>query len=143
MNNCSLYEKVFLLSVFVMVSVTGYLFIKDANFRKWLMASWEEKEGRASGKSLTAFVMSALLAFVVIVAIKYSEKHLIPEWMFWGLIAFVGGLYGIKVVSKYTSGEPVKKEESTPPVEQVANPNQEDAEKKEQKPKPYIEEPLV
>lgn len=143
MNNCSLYEKVFLLSVLIMVSVTLYFFIKDKEFRKWLMASWEEESGRASGKSLTAFVMSALVACVVVVAVKYSDKHLIPEWMFWGLIAFVGGLYGIKVASKYTSGEPVKKEEVTPPVEQVNTPAQENPEKKEEKQKPYIEEPLV
>lgn len=132
----SVYELIFICSSLLMMVIVTYLFITDVKFRNWLMASWEEKIGRASGKSLTAFSMSGLICAVVVVAVKYSEKHIIPEWMFFGLLAFVGGLYGIKVASKYVSPDTVKTELPTQSEELKSTDN------KNQN-KPYIEEPIV
>jgi hypothetical protein len=77
------------------------MFINDPVLRKWIMASFEEHDGKASGKSITSFVFAKLIAFATIVAIIYAPNHLLPEYFLISLLTFVGGLYGIKVASKY------------------------------------------
>lgn len=81
------------------------MFIKDPVLRKWLMASLEERDGKASGKSLSGFVLIQVLVFSSIVAIIYSPYHVLPEFMFISILTFVGSLYGIKVASKYYDGK--------------------------------------
>jgi len=82
------------------------MFVKDPNLRKWLMASFEEKDGRASGKSLSGFVFSQLIAFATLVAIVYTPDHLLPEYYLISLLTYIASLYGIKMVtkSKYFNG---------------------------------------
>lgn len=78
--------------------------VKDPAMRKWILSSFEESSGKASGKSITAFVFSKLIAFSTLVAIIYSPNHLLPEYFLVSLLTFVGGLYGIKLASKYFNG---------------------------------------
>lgn len=81
------------------------IFVKDPILRKWLMASFEERDGKASGKSITSFVFAKLIAFATIIAIIYAPNHLLPEYFLISLLTFVGGLYGVKVASKYYDGK--------------------------------------
>jgi protein-S-isoprenylcysteine O-methyltransferase Ste14 len=139
MEKFNLYELfVFLSGLFVFLT-SIYLFVKDVQFRKWLMASWEEENGRASGKSLTAFVMSALLLYVVIAAVNSSENKLIPEWMFWGIIILISSLYGIKLATKYTWFNNFKKDNINHNEKNL----EVDSKNKEDKENPYNKEPLV
>lgn len=81
------------------------IFVKDPILRKWLMASLEERDGKASGKSITSFVFAKLIAISTVAAIIYSPAHLLPEYFLISLLTFVGGLYGVKVASKYYDGK--------------------------------------
>lgn len=82
------------------------IFIKDPILRSWLMQSLQEtKNGGASGKSLSGFVLVQVIVFSAIVAIIYSPYHVLPEFMFIGILTFVGSLYSIKVASKYYDGK--------------------------------------
>lgn len=87
---------VYLISVWI---VSRYVF-RDKELRTWFIGSFSEN-GRASGKSLTAFVFAKILAFATIVAIIYAPSHLLPEYYFISILTFVGGLYGIRMASKY------------------------------------------
>jgi len=80
------------------------MFINDPVLRKWVLASFEEHEGRASGKAITSFVFAKLIAFATLVAIIYAPDHLLPEYFLISLLTFVGSLYGIKMASKYFNG---------------------------------------
>jgi hypothetical protein len=82
------------------------IFIKDPILRKWLISSLQEtKDGGASGKSLSGFVLVQIIVFSSIAAIIYSPYHVLPEFMFISILTFVGSLYGIKVASKYYDGK--------------------------------------
>jgi hypothetical protein len=65
----------------------------------------ETKNGGASGKSLSGFLLVQVIVFSSIVAIIYSPYHVLPEFMFISILTFVGSLYGIKVASKYYDGK--------------------------------------
>ncbi len=82
------------------------MFLKDPALRKWLMASLEEKDGRASGKSLSGFIFSKLIAFATLTAIIYSPNHILPEFFLISLLTYIASLYGIKMAtkSKYFNG---------------------------------------
>jgi hypothetical protein len=82
------------------------IFVKDPILRSWLMQSLQEtKNGGASGKSLSGFLLVQVIVFSSIVAIIYSPYHVLPEFMFISILTFVGSLYGIKVASKYYDGK--------------------------------------
>ncbi len=80
------------------------MFVKDPVLRKWVLSSFEEQNGRASGKAITSFVFSKLIAFSTMVAIVYAPNHLLPEYFLISLLTFVASLYGIKMASKYFNG---------------------------------------
>jgi hypothetical protein len=94
------------------------LFINDPVLRKWILASFEEHEGRASGKSITSFVFAKLIAFSTVVAIVYAPNHLLPEYFLISLLTFVGGLYGIKFASKYFNSPDTTSSQSSPNEEE-------------------------
>ena len=98
----------------------GRVFLKDNKLRTWIMASFEETNGRASGKSLTAFLFSQILAFSAIMAILYSPNHILPEYFLVAILTFVGSLYGIKVASKYFSGNVDNSQQSQQPPQAPA-----------------------
>lgn len=76
------------------------VFMKDETLRKWLLGSLSEN-GVASGKSLTAFIFSKLIAISTLAAIIYSPSHLLPEYYLISLLTFISSLYGIRLASKY------------------------------------------
>ena len=87
------------------MSIAGFLwvnkiFITDPVLRKWLLQSFESDNGRASGKSLSAFACTSALILGWFISIHYSKDHIAPEYYFWGILSLVGGLYGIKEVGK-------------------------------------------
>jgi hypothetical protein len=81
--------------------VVNKIFVTDPILRKWLIASLEETPGKSSGKSITAFIFSKLIVISTLAAILYAPGHLLPDYFLISLLTFVGGLYGIKVASKY------------------------------------------
>lgn len=93
------------------ISILGFLwvnkiFITDPELRKWLLQSFEDN-GKASGKSLSAFACTSAIVIGWFISIHYSEHHIAPEYYFWGLLSLVGGLYGIKEVGKVMTKTPV------------------------------------
>ncbi len=90
------------------------IFISDPVLRKWLIQSFQETpDGGASGKSITAFIFSKLIVIATLAAILYSPNHILPDSLFWGILTFVGSLYGIKVASKYFTPETGSSSESS------------------------------
>lgn len=104
---------VYLISIWI---VSRYVF-KDKELKVWFLASFSEN-GKASGKSLTAFIFAKILAFATIVAVIYSPSHLLPEYYFISILTFVGGLYGIRMASKYFGAN-----ESSPKTENNTTPD--------------------
>jgi hypothetical protein len=72
---------------------------KMINSKWWILQSFEENYGKTSGKALTAFASMALISLSVVVALVYSENHILPEFMWWGIISLIGGLFGLKLFS--------------------------------------------
>jgi cadmium resistance protein CadD (predicted permease) len=70
--------------------------VKIMNFIKWFLRSFEENNGKTSGKSLTAFSSMGLVIISVIVALIFAENHVLPEFMFYGLIGTILTLLGVK-----------------------------------------------
>mgnify|MGYP003434881145 FL=1 len=85
--------------LFTFFLVKKYI-LKDPELRKWFLSSFSEN-GAASGKSLTAFLFANILGFATIVAVIYSDSHILPEYYLIAILTFIGSLYGIKVASKY------------------------------------------
>jgi hypothetical protein len=81
--------------------------LNDEKFRRWLMGSFEEagSQHKASGKSLSAFMFCAVITLSALISIHYSENHIIPEFIFWGIISLICGLYGIKEVGRVMTKE--------------------------------------
>lgn len=80
---------------------TNRIFIADPDLRRWLMQSFEEPTtGKASGKSLSAFVCTFGLMIGWLIAIHYGENHIAPEYYFWGILGLITSLYGIREVGK-------------------------------------------
>lgn len=101
------YTKVIILAIYgAILLYINKIFIKDPILRKWLMASFQETPNSgASGKSLTGFLFAQLISFATIVAIMYSDKHILPDSMYQSLLVLIGSIYGIKVASKYFNGD--------------------------------------
>lgn len=89
------------------------VFIKDPILRKWIIASFEEQEGRASGKAITSFVFAKLTAFATLTAIVYAPNHILPEFFLISLLTFIASLYGIKMASKYFTGGDTTQSQTT------------------------------
>ena len=70
------------------------------NFWQWLRGSFEDSPGHASGKAISAFVLVAIWVLSVIIAIIFSENHILPDWMGYTNASLIGALYGIKLVGK-------------------------------------------
>lgn len=89
---------------------TNRIFVQNLELRRWLMQSFEDDTtGRASGKSLSAFICTTGLLVGWFISIHYGEDHVAPEYYFWGLLGLITSLYGIKEVgkvlnTKYTTG---------------------------------------
>jgi len=75
---------------------------KDPELKAFFLDSLREN-GKASGKSLTGLFFVQIIGFASIIAIIYSPNHLLPEYFLISILTFVGGLYGMKVASKYVS----------------------------------------
>lgn len=89
---------------------------------KWIAASFEEKEGRSSGKSITAFVLVVLfvLCTVYICFRPYwfsedirNNEYKILEVCVDGIVWIVLGLYSVKAVGSSRFFSSSKKEETT------------------------------
>ena len=85
------------LSLFLFVN---RMFVKDKELRASLMGSFMEN-GVASGKSITAFMLSSIIGFATVVAIVYADSHILPEYFLISILTFIASLYGIRMASKY------------------------------------------
>ncbi len=80
-------------------------FFKEPKLRDFVLGSFTDPAtGKGSGKSLTAFIFAQIIALSTLFALIYSENHILPEYFLISILAFVGGLYGIKMASKYFGG---------------------------------------
>ncbi len=94
--------------------IVNKIFVTDPLLRKWLIQSFQETpNGGASGKSITAFIFSKLIVIATLAAILYAPNHILPDSFLISLLTFVGGLYGIKVASKYFTPETGSSSESS------------------------------
>lgn len=95
----------FLKYILYAISILGFLwvnkiFITNPELRKWLMQSFEDENGRTSGKAFSAFTCTSAVVIGYFIAVHYGENHTAPEYYFWGMIGLVTSLYGIKEVGK-------------------------------------------
>lgn len=111
------------------------IIIKDPILRKWILSSFEESSGKASGKSITAFVFAKLIAFSTLVAIIYAPDHLLPEYFLISMLTFIASLYGIKMASKYFNGSSDTTQTDNTNNAPVSDVVVEDKDKKDDKPK--------
>ena len=75
---------------------------KDPELKAFFLDSLREN-GKPSGKSLTGLFFVQIIGFATIIAIIYAPNHLLPEYFLISILTFVGGLYGMKVASKYVN----------------------------------------
>jgi hypothetical protein len=95
----------YLIAIIAVVWVNRKL-LTDPQLRKWLMGSFEEANThKASGKSLSAFIFCVVIALATLISIHYSKDHIIPEFIFWGVLGLITSLYGIKEVGRMVSGK--------------------------------------
>lgn len=90
--------------ILYLILISGFLyinkiFVTDLKLRSWIMQSMEEN-GRASGKSLSAFICTFGVMTGWFIAIHYGDKHTAPEYYFWGIVGLITSLYGIREVGK-------------------------------------------
>lgn len=94
----------------VLIYSVGSFFVyrkifSDPELKKFFLDSLRESNtGKASGKSLTAFLLSNIIGFATIIAVIYAPHHLLPEYFLISILTFVASLYGISMASKYVSG---------------------------------------
>lgn len=81
------------------------IFVTDPTLRKWLMQSFEGENGRASGKSISAFALVMCVVIGWFIAIHFGEKHLAPEYYYYGIIGLVISLFGVKAVTSIVGGK--------------------------------------
>lgn len=100
-----------LLFVYALGSFLAYKKIfSDPELKKFFLDSLRESnksggcEGKPSGKSLTAFLLSNIVGASTIIAVIYAPNHLLPEYFLISILTFIGGLYGISMASKYFTG---------------------------------------
>lgn len=79
----------------------------------WLRASLEEVYGRASGKSITAFLFSLVFAYANIQAIHGSDTKTLDGNFITADVTLILSLFGLKVVNKY-----INPEDKNPPLNQ-------------------------
>lgn len=115
------------------------IFIKDPKLRAWLLNSLEEKEGRASGKSLTAFMFAQIVALASLVSIVYAKDHLIPEYVLYSLLMFMASVYGIKLAGKFAD----KNQTSSSTTSTTSIIEEKSSSKSEEKKDENKEEPII
>lgn len=91
--------------ILYLISIAGFLwvnkiFITNPELRKWLMQSFEDENGRTSGKAFSGFTCTTAVVVGWFIAVHYGKDHTAPEYYFWGMIGLVTSLYGIKEVGK-------------------------------------------
>ena len=94
--------------ILYLIAIIGFLwvnkiFVTDPVLRAWLMASFEETvdgKNKTSGKAFSAFAVTCALVIGWFIAIHYGAKHLAPEYYFFGMLSYAGGMYGMKEVGK-------------------------------------------
>lgn len=102
------YFKFLYLVAIIGVLYVNKIFLTDPDLRQWILQSFEDDNGRASGKALSAFACTFAIVTGWFIAMHYGDHHLAPEYYFIGLLSYAGGLYGIKELgrvmnTKYTA----------------------------------------
>lgn len=102
-------KHLYILSLVLAYFLGSVLFYKkvfgDPELKRFFLDSLRESNtGKASGKSLTAFLLSNIIGIATIIAVIYAPNHLLPEYFLISILTFVGSLYGISMASKYFTG---------------------------------------
>lgn len=114
LNIKHIYILILLLAYVACLIVFHFKIKNDPELKAFFLDSLREN-GKPSGKSLTGFFLIQLIGFATIIAIIYAPDHLLPEYFLISLLTFIGGLYGMKVASKYvnTGGDSSSQQTST------------------------------
>jgi hypothetical protein len=73
-------------------------FFKDEELKKFIIGSITDPSTKvASGKSLTAMILSMVVAISAIIAVIYSPSHILPDSFLNSILIFIASLYSIKV----------------------------------------------
>ncbi len=143
--------KHFYVLVLVLIYSIGSILVyrkifSDPELKKFFLDSLRESnkhgcEGKPSGKSLTAFLLSNIMGFATIIAVIYAPHHLLPEYFLICVLSFVASLYGISMASKYFtgggsggSGQPQPTQTVTETEEEKEKKKKEEEEKKNNNP---------
>jgi hypothetical protein len=102
LNIRHIYIGILLFAYVIILIVFHFKIKKDPELKAFFLDSLREN-GKPSGKSLTGLYFVQIIGFATIVSIIYAPQHLIPEYILISILAFVGGLYGMKVASKYVN----------------------------------------
>jgi len=105
LNMKHLYIFLLVLAYFVGSVLFYRKIFSDPELKKFFLDSLRESNtGKASGKSLTAFLLSNIVAVATIIAVIYAPNHILPEFFLISVLTFIASLYGISMASKYVSG---------------------------------------
>ena len=97
-----LYLLILLLIYATFLIVFHFKIKNDPELKAFFLDSLREN-GKPSGKSLTGLFFVQIIGFATIIAIIYAPDHLLPEYFLISILTFIGGLYGMKVASKYVN----------------------------------------
>lgn len=123
-------KHVYILFLFLIYAIGSFLayrkIFSDPELKKFFLDSLRESnknggcEGKPSGKSLTAFLLSNIIGVSTIIAVIYAPHHLLPEYFLISILTFIASLYGISMASKYFTGgnangsSPTQQQTTTP-----------------------------
>lgn len=113
--------------MYITLLIVFHFKMKDPELKEFFLNSLKEN-GKPSGKSLTGLFFVQIIGFATIVAIIYSKDHLLPEYFLISLLTFIGGLYGMKVASKYMNNGDTSNTQSS----QTVTETEEEKKKKEE-----------
>lgn len=97
--------------ILFLILIIGFLwvnkiFVTNETLRPLLIQSFEDENGRISGKSISAFVCVIAVIMGWFIAILYSPTHEAPEYYFWGILGLISALYGIKEIGRVATSKP-------------------------------------
>lgn len=99
-----------------MVCSVNYYFISKPELRVWWLRSFEEESGKPSGKALSVYALINFLIFALLLAVIEAKNHILPKYMFEGLLMLIGSLYVTKAAPSIFGK---KKDQNSDPKDSV------------------------
>jgi hypothetical protein len=104
-HNILPYLKYILFFILIVIfAIVNSKFLRDPLLRNFILSSLATNNDISqggSGKAMSGFVFSGVIAFSSIMAVMHSEHYQLPDYMFNGLLLFVAALYSIKLAGNF------------------------------------------